>query len=157
MSNNMEYVQAYTEVYCLLKYFPKKYINKLPNKLLTMLEEKSNERYNIIVDPTKDLESQNISKKTKNVLAVLKYNYWSDDIEKEHLRKKFYENEKIYKEELYKKYNPDNLFADRKKSLETTENTENIESSEDENLALIKHKESFFSKILNKIKQIFSR
>ena len=82
--NKVEYIQAYTEVICLLKYFPKEYIDKLPNKLLEMIQNRSDRKYNINVDVKKDLESQNISKKTKDILVVLKYNYWSTDDEKKY-------------------------------------------------------------------------
>ena len=36
IGNNIEYIQANTEIKCLLKYFPINYINKLPTKLLEM-------------------------------------------------------------------------------------------------------------------------
>ena len=82
ISNDVEYIQACTEVNCLLKYFPKEYIEKIPNKLLNMIKTKSDEKYNITVDLNKDLKSQNISKKATDLLVVLKYNYWSNDTER---------------------------------------------------------------------------
>lgn len=94
MNGNIEYIQAYTEVNCLLKYFPKEYIEKLPSKLLDMIKKKSNEKYNIIVNVKSNLENQNISKKAKDILVVLKYMYWSNSSEKEYFIKRFYENEK---------------------------------------------------------------
>lgn len=144
MIGNIEYVQAYTEVNCLLKYFPNEYINKLPSKLLAMIQEKSDEKYNIIVDVNKDLESQNISKKAKDILVVLKYHYWSDESEKENLKKSFYENELAFQEELSKKYNSDNLFKNKK-------------SNESENVSIIEHKESWFSKLFKKFKNLFKK
>ena len=39
ITNNAEYTQAYTEVNCLLKYMPYSYINKLPEELLTLIED----------------------------------------------------------------------------------------------------------------------
>ena len=39
--NNAEYVQAYTEVNCLLKYMPFSYINRLPEKLIILIENQS--------------------------------------------------------------------------------------------------------------------
>lgn len=148
MIGNIEYVQAYTEVNCLLKYFPKEYINKLPNKLLTMIQEKSDEKYNIIVDVNKDLESQNISKKAKDILVVLKYHYWSDENEKENLKKSFYENEQAFQEELSKKYNSDNLFKNKRL---------NEKPEESENVSMIEHKESWFSKLFKKFKNLFKK
>lgn len=146
--NKVEYIQAYTEVNCLLKYFPKEYIDKLPNKLLEMIQNRSDRKYNINVDVKKDLESQNISKKTKDILVVLKYNYWSTDDEKKYLRKKFYENELAFQDEISKKYNTDNLFKNK---------TSNKKIEISENVLMVEYKETWFSKILNKIKIIFNR
>lgn len=146
--NKVEYIQAYTEVICLLKYFPKEYIDKLPNKLLEMIQNRSDRKYNINVDVKKDLESQNISKKTKDILVVLKYNYWSTDDEKKYLRKKFYENELAFQDEISKKYNTDNLFKNK---------TSNKKIEISENVSMVEYKETWFSKILNKIKIIFNR
>ena len=83
--NNAEYVQAYTEVNCLLKYMPFSYINRLPEKLLTLIENQSDDFYYIEIDPGKGLTEQGLSKKAKDILAVLKYNYWSTEFEKKQL------------------------------------------------------------------------
>ena len=90
--NNIETVQVYTEVNCLLKYFPEEYLKKIPKKLLNIIENKSDEKYNIVIDTKKRLKDQNITQKTRNMLVVLKYNYWSNESEKEHYKKCFYEN-----------------------------------------------------------------
>lgn len=94
IGNNIEYIQAYTEIKCLLNYFPIDYINKLPNKLLEIIYKNSNQKYNIVIDLKKDLKSQNISKKTKDILAVLTYNYWSNESEKKAIIEQLNENEK---------------------------------------------------------------
>lgn len=148
MSGKIEYIQAYTEVNCLLKYFPKEYRDKLPNKLLAMIQEKSNEKYNIIIDVKNNLENQNISKKAKDILVVLKYKYWSNSSEKAYLMKKFYENEKAFQQEMSKRYNTDNLF-------QKTRLNEAIETSK--NVSMIKYESSIFSKILGRLKGIFRR
>ena len=44
-----------------------------------------NSKYIIQVDTNLPLNAQNISPKTKTILMVLKYNYWSTDIEKQHI------------------------------------------------------------------------
>lgn len=151
ISNDVEYIQACTEVNCLLKYFPKEYIEKIPNKLMNMIKSKSDEKYNITVDLNKDLISQNISKKATDLLVVLKYNYWSNDTEREIIKQKLYENEKNFQEELSRKYSADDLFQNNKKQEE---------SADKEEFALVEYnepKKSFFSKILSKIKSIFKR
>lgn len=48
-------------------------------------------------------------------------------------------------EELYKKYNPDNLFKNKASKVETVENS----------VSMVEYKESFFTKIKNWFKRIF--
>ena len=50
IGNNIEYIQANTEIKCLLKYFPINYIKKIPTKLLEMIYRNSDDKYNIDVD-----------------------------------------------------------------------------------------------------------
>ena len=145
IGNNIEYIQAYTEIKCLLNYFPIDYINKLPKKLLEMIYKNSNQKYNIVIDLKKDLKSQNISKKTKDILAVLTYNYWSDESEKKTIVQRLNENEERYQKDLREKYNPDNLFKNKVSKIETAENS----------VAIVEYKESFLTKIKNWFKRIF--
>ena len=142
MRNN-EYIQAYTEISCLLNYMPKEYIDKLPNKLIDFIHKQSNEIYNIAIDVNKSLAEQNFSKRTKDFIAVLKYNYWSTYEEKAELRKLFNENEQ--------KYQKDNLF--KKKNVLIEEIKENTECK-----GIIKYKkENLLKKILKKIKNMFKK
>jgi len=144
IGNNIEYIQAYTEMKCLLKYFPIDYIKKIPTKLLEFIYKNSDEKYNIEVDLKKDLKNQNISKKTKVMLAVLTYNYWSNESEKQKIIEQLNENEKKYQEELREKYNPDNIFENKATKLETV-----VDS-----IAMVEYKETFFTKIKNWFKRI---
>ncbi len=145
IGNNIEYIQANTEIKCLLKYFPINYIKKLPTKLLKMIYRNSDEKYNIDVDLKKDLKNQNISKKTKDMLAVLTYNYWSSETEKKDIIERLNENENNYQEELREKYNPDNIFKNRETKVEALENS----------VAMVEYKKSIFSKIKNWFKRTF--
>ena len=140
-------VQILSEIYCLLNYFPKIYVDKIPPKLFNLISNFSNSKYFIDVDTEKPLEEQNISEETKNMLIVFKYNYWSNEEEKQEIIKQLDENEKKYQEELREKYNPDNLF--KNKDIEA----EIIEQS----VAMVEYKESIFRRIINKIKRILKK
>lgn len=140
-----ETIQTYTEIGCLLKYFPNSFIEKLPNKLLEIINSKADRKYFIDVDTDKSINEQNISNKTKMILAVLTYNYWSNEKQKNVIRKKLYDNEEIYQRKLSKKYNPDNLFKNKKPKVETIENL----------VAMVEYKESIFTKIKNWFKRTF--
>ena len=131
-----ETIQTYTEIGCLLKYFPNSFIEKLPNKLLEIISLRSDRKYLIDVDTDKSINEQNISDKTKKVLAVLTYNYWSSETEKRDIIEHLNENEKKYQEKLREKYNPDNIFKNKASKVETIENS----------VAIVEYKESFFTK-----------
>ena len=149
IGNNIEYIKAYTEINCLLRYFPKQYLKKLPEKLIRFIDENSNKEFEIEIDYKASLDKQNLSKKTYDILAVLKYNYWSTEEEKEYIREKLTENEKIFQKELSEKYNVDNLF-----SRKATENSrENKEMQ-----ALVRYKEKdIIQRIISKIKSFFNK
>ena len=150
ITNNPEYTQAYTEVNCLLKYMPYSYINKLPEKLLTLIENQSDDYYYIEIDPEKGLAEQGLSKKAKDLLAVLKYNYWSTDDEKKKLSIIFYENERKYQDEWHIKYNTKEKFKNNEEKLNST----NIVKTDTQ---MVVYKENLFIKILSKIKKFFKK
>lgn len=140
-----EKIQIYTEIYCLLKYFPNSFIEKLPNKLFEIISLSADRKYLIDIDTDKSINAQNISEKTKKVLAVLYYNYWSNETEKRDIIEHLNENEKKYQEELRIKYNPDNLFNNKITKEEKIENS----------TSMIEYKESIFSKIKKWFKRTF--
>lgn len=145
MIDNPIYTKAYTEVNCLLQYLPQSCLDKLPKKLMELICDQSDTQYNIYIDTNKSLLEQNFSDKAIALIAVLKYNYWSTDEEKQQLEKIFYENENAYQEELVEEYNPDNIFKKKK--------TENI----DTNLQIVEYKENVFIQFFNKIKNLFRK
>lgn len=110
-------IQAYTEIGCLLKKFPISYIEKLPNKLLELINAKADRKYIIYVDTYKKINEQKISDQTKKILAVLTYNYWSNNEQKENLKSKLYINEQAFQNELFAKYNTENLFKANKQRI----------------------------------------
>jgi len=148
--NNVSYIKAYTEVNCLLEYLPQSYIDKLPKKLIELIQKQSNEQYNIIIDTNKSLLEQNFSQKTKDLIAVIKYNYWSTDEEKQQLKKIFSENENEYQKELLEKYNPNDIFKKKEPKIGTAEHIET-------NLQMVEYKENIFIRFFNKIKNIFRK
>lgn len=135
-------LQTCSELYCLLNYFPQSYIDKLPRKLLELIKQNNDSKYIIQVDTNLPLSAQNISQKTKTILMVLKYNYWSTEIEKQHIAEQLYKNEEIYQKKLQELYDPNNLFKNKRDTSSTS-------------TAVIEYKESIFTKIRNWIKRIF--
>lgn len=85
--------RAYTEIVCLLNHFQKEYIRKLPKKLIMMFWSNYDERYFIEIETDKSLDEQNICDETKKLLAVLKYNFWSDANQKKQIEEILLNNE----------------------------------------------------------------
>lgn len=145
-----EYVRAYTELNCLLEYLPKNYYSKIPPKFIELIKLKSNDKYKIVVNPEKNLNEHNISRKTKVLLAILKYNYWcTDNAECEKLKKIFSQNEINYQEKMKEKYNVDNIFKNTKS---------NIQNNEKEEVTLVEvKKEKWYQKFILFMKKILRR
>ena len=102
------------------------------------------------IDKTVPLEKQDLLPITKEILTFLYRDYICGDIERARLDKILNENEIKYQNELKEKYNPDNIFKTRKSNVKT-------EQIVNENTSIVTYKESFFSKIINKIKLIFHK
>lgn len=149
IGNNINYIKAYTEVNCLLEYLPQSYIDKLPKKLIELIQNQSNEQYNINIDTNKSLLEQNFSKKAKDLIAVIKYNYWSTNEEKQQLQQIFYDNENKYQKELSEKYDLDNIFKKKESKMEMPQ----IEN----NFQMVVYKENIFIRIFNKLKNLIKK
>ena len=138
-------IQAFSEVKCILDFLPIHYTEKLPKKLLNIINSLYDEKFKIKINPNIELKKQNFTEDTKNIIAVLKYNYWcKNDEEKENLARMFKENEDKYQEDLREKYNPDNIFKNRKNK-----------DTESNNLPVVIKKENLFIRALNFIKDFF--
>ena len=141
-------IQIFSELSCLLDYFPEEYIYKIPKQLLDTIKQNSDAKYFIKIDTKKSLVNQEILKETKDMLMVLKYNYWSNEEEQKSIREKLLQNEEKYQKKLKEKYNPDNIFK----------KIENNKIEEVENTALVEYKEgNFLKRILRKVMNFSKR
>ena len=84
------------------------------------------------------------------ILTVLYKDYICTDIERIELEKTLNENEVNYQNELREKYNTDNLFKNKQKEVENVK-------VENENISVVHYKESFFRRIISKIKLFFNK
>lgn len=147
-----ERMEAYVEVIEVLKYMDDKYVDKIPKKLRDFFEENSSKDYVFHLNTNKPLNEQNLKQKTLCILEMLNLSYWCESEEaKKILLEKYYEEEKLYQQELREKYNPDNIFKKQHKDNKIEEKNTAGE------VAIIEYKESIFKKIVNKIKSWFNR
>lgn len=103
--------QAYSEVYTILSMMSETLKSRIPQNVLIGIDNKRDKQNTIKVNHIKQL---NISKQAEEILAVLYKNYLATDDEKKIIKAKERILFKRKQEELRKKYNPDNIFKNRK-------------------------------------------
>ena len=150
---NVDTQEMYSEVYSILNLLGNNYIAKLPKSLFKMIEEEKSSTYNPQYSEDKSLNEQNIKRESLSMIALFHLNYWcNSNEEKEQLKQLFKNNEEKHQAEIRKKYNPDNLFKNRRQEI-TTESQPFIND-----VAIVKYKEkNFLQKIFDKIKYLFKK
>ena len=144
------YACAYKEVIEVLKYTKREDVNKIPKSRILLWRINMNKDYDFKIDTTKTLEEQNLSKEAKAIIANIFKKYWATDYQKERIEaKEKYDIEQMEKEK-YKKYNPDDIFKNRKQNIQQ-------EEVASETVSMVEYKEPLFKRILNKIKNIFNK
>ena len=147
---NIEYSNSLYQINEILKYVTPNLKARIPKKVISYIENNKSKDFNWKIDKTMSLEKQNLLPTTKELLTVLYRDYMCDDIEKKKLNKILNENEIKYQNDMREKYDHDNIFKNRQKTVEYTEKPK-------ENAEIVTYKESFFSKIISKIKLIFHK
>ena len=137
---------AYTEAYTILQELNEEEYNKIPPEVINAIEENKNEEYEYELDDELELKDQPMLPETKAILFNLFRDYLATPEQKAKIIRM--QNEARQKNELKKQqmYNTD-VFASRK--------NKNFSKPDNETMQVVEYKESFFKKILNKIKSFF--
>lgn len=150
--------QAYSEIDEILSLMSEKDRNKIPEELRNFFATEKDKYYQKNIDPNISLEEQNLMEETISIIAFLNLKYWCEDEKrKEELKKIYIANDK--KAEELKKAQEE----EKRKAKEAEKEQEKIqeevkveeEIKKEETLPLNVPKESIFTRILNKIKNIF--
>jgi len=145
---NLEYANAYSEVLEILKYIPKEDYDKIDKELIDVFLTNHNVEYKFEYNPKKTLKQQNVSKKTKTIIAILFRDYWSSEVQKQKILAKEKYDFETEEEKRRKLYNLDNIFKNRQVSSEPVA----------ENMQMVEYKKStWYKKIFEKILSIFKR
>ena len=136
---SIEYSEAIVEVLDIIKHSEQDIVKKIPTKLMEFFENNKSTTYRINLDHTKTIDEMNLKSKTRDIISMIYFNYLCNEKEKKELRTIMSKNEKEFQEEARKKYNPDNIF-EKEKAMENT--------------SITKIKETFFKRLINKIKKI---
>lgn len=149
LSNN--YRMAITEVLEILKNVEIDEYNKIPQKIITFLEEQKDSNYIFTIKSNQNFEDLKIMNETKGFLSLIYYSYMcNSDEERKLYLLTLNNNEKKFQDDLRKKYDYSNLFKDK------TEKKENL-IVDNNTTQLVKYKENFFVKFINYIKKLFKR
>ncbi len=145
-----QYFKAFAEVEQIIMLMPKGLQDKIPGKFKKLLSTWKDPNY--IVTIKEPFEEYNIMEETKIILAVIYRDFLCSKEEKREIQLRDSEKLKEYEEELRQKYNPDDLFKNKKNDIQEYKNT-NIEET-----AIVEYKEkNFLQKIFDKIKHLFKK
>lgn len=139
-----DYYIALAETSEILNYLESDYISKIPLEILEIIRNHKAKSISFKYDATKNINEQNIHKETLEILSYLNYNFWLDNEKKQELDKIYNNNFIELENEKRQKYNPDDIFSNRKTKIVNNECLP-IE---------VKEHENFLRKLLNKIKAI---
>jgi len=145
------YEEAYAEVIEVLNYIPMNEYKKIPKKYIIFMEENCSENSSFIYNIALPFEKQNISDTAKNILGMIFRLFVIEQSKKKELNNKEQKKKKQEELEKYIKYNPDNLFKDKKEASKTIEETRSKE------VDLVGYNESLLKKIWNKIISILKK
>lgn len=150
-SNNLP--NAYKEVYIILGYMDNKNLERVPKNFINMLKSNMNNDYKFEYNMDIKLENQLLLKETKVILGYMFLHFWADEKQKETINTKFKQDIINAEEEKKKKYATENIFQNKQEKNNNQQNTNRMKV--DTQIVEYK-KENIFSKIINKIKNIFS-
>lgn len=145
---NNKYAKAYTEVLEILRHFTEEEYSRIPKEKIEFYKNNRNKNYEFKINPQIDLFEQDISEEANAIMISLFRDYFATEKQKEKLKILLYQNQNIQEQEKNKKYNPKNLFKNKKQ-----ENVkENVTITQS---AMVKYKKNIFKKIINKIIDYF--
>lgn len=112
-----KYGDAYHEVLEVLKYIPREEYEKVPKKIIALLENYRNEKNNFRYNAGISFEEQSLSRNAKIILSILYRNCWATEEEKINIAKKEKQRLRDIELEKRKKYNTNEIFRSRDKKL----------------------------------------
>lgn len=145
-----EYLKAFSEVEQIIKLMPKSLQNKIPDRFKNIIFTEKSQAY--IPNIKEPFEQCNIMEETKIILAVIYRDFLCSEEEKKEIKLKDSQKLMEYEKELREKYNPDDIFKNKKN------NQIKIEETQSEETAMVEYKEKkFLQKLFDKIKQLFKK
>ena len=145
--------QAYSEIDEFIGLLTVDEQKQIPKKLRDFFKEQKDKEYIKHINPNIPIKNQNLLEETLALIAMLNLQYWcKDEQEKERLKNIYAENERKYQEELGLKYNPNNIFNNKKKNVISEEN--NVNNEKMSNLPIEVKTEKFYNRLINFLKRL---
>ena len=144
---NEVYTEAFTEVDEILKNIDANLLEKIPQQLRELITETKSDSYKFEYNKNVGIDEQEIKPQTKAIISLLYRNYWCTPEEIERLMQEERDELLRIEKEKLEKYNADNIFK--------TKEPEQVK--EEPQQLLVIEKESFWTKIINKIKKWFGK
>lgn len=149
------YEKAFVEVLEVIDHMESNMTKQIPAEVIKAIMNNADKDYKYTYDESKGLSEQKISEDAQVILSVLFVKYIANDKEKSEIENLITENEKkLY--DVFKK-------PEHKKSIQTEEikveelNEEKIIEEINESVQLVKKSDKWYTKIIDFIKNIFSK
>ena len=148
-----EYREAFTEVNVIIQLMPEELVDKIPSRFRVMLEEEKDKNYH--PDIKEPLEEQKLKEETIIILGLIYRDFLCSPEERKELQEKdakeLQEVQMAMEQEMREKYNPDDIFKNRRKN-----NSEEQSYTENTSMIVVKE-EKWYQKIFQIIKKLFKR
>lgn len=133
------------EVETILEKLDTNYKNKIPNELWEYIKQNKDKNYSFYYDENNSLINQKLNTDTVALLTYINMEYLLNANQKKDIKQILTNDEAISEQKKKELYNPDNLFKNKATKIDTVENS----------VAMVKYKESLFTKIKNWFKRTF--
>ncbi len=149
-----DYSKVFTELDEIFYYMPEELLKKVPARIKKEVKENKNKDYVFHYDITKELIEQDIYEQTKDFISLIYILYICKKEEKQILLKKCRENDEKEERAKEKLYDIEKIFNDKiDERLKKEESSSKEETANETKKDLIERKQTFFSKIIDKIKK----
>jgi hypothetical protein len=155
---DITYQNAYSELLEIFSYINLDDYNKIPKEKINFFIENCNKNYKFRYDPQKTLDENNVSKKTKEILAFLFCEYWATEKQKEKINNYDKQYQQLEESKKAERYNLDNIFKSNIEKTLSDEIEKNNLNESTKNLEIVVYKEpKWYKKIFEKILKIFKK
>lgn len=137
--------QAFSDLSIIIKMMPQDMQQKISTNFINLIEQHKDSNYISNINPNIPIKEQELSETTKVFLALIYRDYLCSDDERKRLI--IAENEKLQKLEAENRIKYEINFEKRTKTSKITDTCTDLVEYK---------KETFFTKIINKLKKIFN-